>query len=181
MSPDSVAALDLGIAELYRTIYNYWRLGLGPGWLSPLPDSLWDIVHTKEFKATGSGYDCQSLIAWLIWAATPENKNRPIIEGRRLARVGGGLALVPSCTKVGDVICFFHEHSVPFVLRQLDPALSVDLRAEIVSSFKNVRGQSSIDVRAMAVDYFQYIGEGFVEGLMFGDSWPYSSSRYGNL
>jgi hypothetical protein len=70
---------------------------------------------------------------------------------------------------------------VPFVLRHLDPSLSVDLRAEIVSSFKNLRGQSSVDVRAMAIDYFQYIGEGFVEGLMFGDSWPYSSSRYGNL
>jgi hypothetical protein len=138
-------------------------------------------VHTREFIDTGGSYDCQSLITWLIWAATPENKNRPLVEGRRLARVSGRLALVPSCSKVGDVICFFHEHSVPFVLRQLDPTLTIDLREKILSSFKNIRGQSSIDVRGMAIDYFQFVGEGFVEGLMFGDAWPYSFSRYGSL
>jgi hypothetical protein len=181
MSSDAAAAHDLGIAKVYRTIYKFWLLRLGPGWLPPISDSLWDIVHTREFIDTGGSYYCQSLIAWLIWAATPENKNRPLIEDRKLARVGGSLALVPSCAKVGDAICFFHEHSVPFVLRPIDSPLLINLREEIVSGFKNIRGQSSIDVRAMAIDRFQFVGEGFVEGLMFGDAWPYSSSRYGNL
>jgi hypothetical protein len=182
MSHDAAAALDLDLADQYRMIYNYWSSRLGQEWLPPLSDSLWDIVHTKEFKDTGGGFDCQSLIPWLIWAATPENRTRPMLEGRRLAKVNDNLALVPSCAEVGDIICFFYGHSVPFVLREVaPPSLSNDIQAEIISSFKRGGKKNNVDVRSMEVSYYQYIGEGFVEGLMFGDSWPYCSRKYGNL
>jgi len=71
---------------------------------------------------------------------------------------------------------------VSFVLRNYEPIISVaDLRAEIATAFASRHGRAKVDVNSMALAHYQLVGEGFMEGLMFGDAWPYSRSRFGNL
>lgn len=76
------------------------------------------------------------------WPGPYYTKLRMICDGRRFfATSGGQIGLGPAHTKPGDLICVFYGGDTPYILRK-DPA----------------------------ADTFEFIGEAYVHGLMYGEA-----------
>jgi hypothetical protein len=104
-------------------------------------------------------------LTWRLEGDVRENES--IIDGRRIARVRNGLALVPASTISRDHIYFIQGCEVPFVCRQIDlearGAIAIlDLEERILDEAQRSLGCWGTQT------HVKLVGECFFQGFMYG-------------